>query len=143
MAWVIRQRRRLVLLCIAFGINGGALIATANLDFLTGIENRLVDLRIAYFTPPEDQSDDIAVVTVNEESLTDLACRCSCSNASRSCALYQRTPTTIANSAVTLTAIKAAAAGWRRTHFHVLSQNGVRRAKIGWSLTNRRRSSAS
>ncbi len=75
LAWVIRQRRRLILLCIAFAMNGGALVATANLDFLTGIENRLVDLRIAYFTPPEDQSADIAVVTVNEETLADLACR--------------------------------------------------------------------
>ncbi|MFQ5953714.1 MAG: CHASE2 domain-containing protein [Kiloniellales bacterium] len=79
LARVIRHRRRLVLFCIAFAVNGGVLLATENLAFLTAIENRLVDLRIAYFTPPEDQSPDIAVITVNEQTLADpsadLACR--------------------------------------------------------------------
>jgi len=71
-----RARRHLVLFGIAFAMVGGAFLATGWLAFLTNVENQLVDLRIAYFTPPEAESRDVAVVTVNEQTVADPALVC-------------------------------------------------------------------
>ena len=72
-----RARRHVVLFLIAFAIVGGAFLATRSLAFLTTVESQLDDLRIAYFTPSEAESPDVAVVTINEVTVADpsLVCR--------------------------------------------------------------------
>ena len=71
-----RARRPVVLFLITFAIVGGAFLATGSLAFLTTVENQLVDLRIAYFTPSEAESRDVAVVTIDEVTVADPALVC-------------------------------------------------------------------